>query len=186
MATLAKHYKFRLDQPFGKLPKAAQKVILYGSGERRDQVLLRRRKGRVPLALLVRGPRADDRAALPGDREPGAARGARGLHVGRALPGRAGGRRLKPEALAVRVGGPAIDEVSSETIARRRSRFSRASSSSPREREIAGKILKEIQDRLRLPRQRRHRLPEPLAAARRRSPAASRSASAWPRRSARS
>ena len=33
MATLAKHYKFRLDQPFGKLPKAAQKVILYGSGD---------------------------------------------------------------------------------------------------------------------------------------------------------
>ena len=33
MATLAKHYKFRLDQPFSKLPKAAQKVILYGSGE---------------------------------------------------------------------------------------------------------------------------------------------------------
>ncbi len=33
MATLAKHYKFRLDQPFGKLPKAARNVILYGSGE---------------------------------------------------------------------------------------------------------------------------------------------------------
>src|SRR5580765_2318934 len=33
MATLAKHYKFRLDQPYSKLPKAAQKVILYGSGE---------------------------------------------------------------------------------------------------------------------------------------------------------
>ena len=33
MATLAKHYKFRLDTPLAKLPKAAQKVILYGSGD---------------------------------------------------------------------------------------------------------------------------------------------------------
>src|SRR5262249_22526673 len=33
MATLARHYKFKLDQPFAKLPKPAQKVILYGSGD---------------------------------------------------------------------------------------------------------------------------------------------------------
>ena len=33
MATLAKHYKFRLDQPFSRLPKQAQNVILYGSGD---------------------------------------------------------------------------------------------------------------------------------------------------------
>ena len=58
-------------------------------GRRRDQVLLRRREGRVPLALLLRGARADARAALPGDGEPRAALGARGLHVRRALPGAA-------------------------------------------------------------------------------------------------
>src|SRR6185436_11131286 len=33
MATLAKHYKFKLTEPFGKLSKAAQIVILCGSGE---------------------------------------------------------------------------------------------------------------------------------------------------------
>ena len=58
------------------------------------------------------------------------------------------GRRLKPEALAVKVGGRAIDEVSSETITDVIA-FFEGLELTPREREIAGKILKEIQDRLR-------------------------------------
>src|SRR5262249_45937887 len=57
------------------------------------------------------------------------------------------GRRLKPEALAVRVGGRAIDEVSSETITDA-IEFFEDLELSPREKEIAGKILKAIQDRL--------------------------------------
>jgi excinuclease ABC subunit A len=57
------------------------------------------------------------------------------------------GRRLKPEALAVKVGGRSIDEIASETIADSISFFEEVALS-PREREIAGKILKEIQDRL--------------------------------------
>src|SRR5262249_15241449 len=53
-----------------------------------------------------------------------------------------------PEALAVRVGGRAIDEVSSDTITDVMAFFEDLRLS-PREKEIAGKILKEIQDRLR-------------------------------------
>src|SRR6185295_4754874 len=58
------------------------------------------------------------------------------------------GRRLKPEALAVRVGGRPIDEVASETITDVIAFFEDLALK-PREREIAGKILKEIRDRLR-------------------------------------
>ncbi len=58
------------------------------------------------------------------------------------------GRRLKPEALAVLVGGRSIDAVASETIGAAIA-FFEGLKLSPREREIAGKILKEIQDRLR-------------------------------------
>ncbi len=58
------------------------------------------------------------------------------------------GRRLKPEALAVRVGGRSIDEVAAETITDVIAFFERLELT-PREREIAGKILKEIRDRLR-------------------------------------
>jgi excinuclease ABC subunit A len=32
LTALAKHYQFSLDEPFNKLPKAIQKIILYGSG----------------------------------------------------------------------------------------------------------------------------------------------------------
>ena len=124
MATLAKHYKFRLDQPFGKLPKAAQKVILYGSGEDEIKFSYVAGEGRVPLAVLVRGPRPDDRAALPGDREPRAPRGARGVHVGRALPGL---RRPAAEAGgAGRAGGRPRDRRGGlRDDHRRRSRSSR-------------------------------------------------------------
>ena len=58
-----------------------------------------------------------------------------------------GGRRLKAEALSVRVGGRAIDEVASDTIADSIA-FFEGLALTPREREIAGKILKEIRDRL--------------------------------------
>ena len=95
------------------------------------------------------------------------------------------GRRLKPEALAVTVGGRSIDEVASRHHRRRRSPSSRTSGCRRAEQEIAGKILKEIRDRLGF-----------LAnvgigyltsrAAPRRCPAVNRSASAWRRRSARS
>src|SRR4029453_11658012 len=33
MGMLAKTLRFRLDQPFAKIPKAARQVILYGSGD---------------------------------------------------------------------------------------------------------------------------------------------------------
>src|SRR6185436_19227951 len=58
------------------------------------------------------------------------------------------GRRLKPAALAVRVGGRPIDVVASETISDVIAFFEDLALT-PREREIAGKILKEIRDRLR-------------------------------------
>src|SRR6266540_2908075 len=57
------------------------------------------------------------------------------------------GRRLKPEALAVKVGGRSIDEVASDTISDAIAFFEELDLA-PREREIAGKILKEIRDRL--------------------------------------
>ncbi len=71
-------------------------------GRRRDQVLLRGREGRVPLALVLRGARPHDRAPLPGEREPRAPGGARGVHVGGAVPGVP---RPAPEARGARGAG---------------------------------------------------------------------------------
>jgi len=146
MSTIAKHYKFRLDQPFAKLPKAAQKVILYGSGEDEIRFSYVAERGEYHwrssfeglIPMLERRYRETEnpehRAELEAymSAEPCAA---------------CNGRRLKPEALAVRVGGRSIDEVASDTITESIDFFGDLRLSG-REREIAGKILKEVSDRL--------------------------------------
>jgi excinuclease ABC subunit A len=146
MATLAKHYKFKLDEPFSRLSKKARQVILYGSGEdeikfsyvaeRGEYHWRSSYEGLVPM--LERRYREtenpDHRAELEEymSAEPCEA---------------CAGRRLKPEALAVQVGGRSIDDVAADTISDSIAFFT-GLKLTPREREIAGKILKEIEDRL--------------------------------------
>src|SRR5215813_2450218 len=146
MATLAKHYKFKLDQPFGKLPKAAQKVILYGSGDDEIKFSYVAEKGEYHWRASFEGlvPMIERRYRETENPEQRAELEA---YMSAEPCPACRGRRLKPEALAVRVGGRAIDEVSSETISDSIAFFSELKLTA-REREIAGKILKEIRDRL--------------------------------------
>ncbi len=146
MATLAKHYKFRLDQPFAKLPKPAQKVILYGSGgdeirfsyvaERGEYHWRSSFEGLVPM--LERRYRETENPEHRAELE---------AYMSAEPCPQCNGRRLKPEALAVLVGGRAIDAVASDTIAES-AEFFAGLRLTAREREIAGKILKEVSDRL--------------------------------------
>ena len=147
MATLAKHYKFRLDQPYNKLPKPAQKVILYGSGEDEIKFSYVAEKGEYHWRSSFEGliPMIERRYRETENPEHRAELEA---YMSAEPCPACQGRRLKPEALAVRVGGRPIDEVSSETITDVIA-FFQGLKLSQREREIAGKILKEIQDRLR-------------------------------------
>jgi excinuclease ABC subunit A len=146
MATLAKHYKFRLDQPFAKLPKPAQKVILYGSGddeirfsyvaERGEYHWRSSFEGLVPM--LERRYRETENPEHRAELE---------AYMSAEPCPQCKGRRLKAEALAVLVGGRAIDAVASDTIAES-AEFFAGLRLTAREREIAGKILKEVSDRL--------------------------------------
>jgi len=147
MATLAKHYKFRLDSPFGKLPKTAQKVILYGSGEDEIKFSYVAEKGEYHWRSSFEGlvPMIERRYRETENPEQRAELEA---YMSAEPCPACRGRRLKPEALAVRVGGRAIDEVASEPICDVVAFFEDLRLT-PREREIAGKILKEIRDRLR-------------------------------------
>ena len=147
MATLAKHYKFRLDQPYSKLPKAAQKVILYGSGDDEIKFSYVAEKGAYHWRSAFEGlvPMIERRYRETENPEHRAELEA--YMSAEPCPG-CKGRRLKPEALAVKVGGRAIDEISSLTISDAIGFFEDLSLST-RGQEIAGKILKEIQDRLR-------------------------------------
>jgi excinuclease ABC subunit A len=146
MATLAKHYKFRLDEPYAKLPKAAQKVILYGSGEDEIRFSYVAEKGEYHWRAAFEGlvPMVERRYRETENPEQ---RSELEAYMSAEPCPACGGRRLKPEALAVRVGGRSIDEVSAETISEAVAFFERLRLT-PREKEIAGKILKEIRDRL--------------------------------------
>jgi excinuclease ABC subunit A len=147
MATLAKHYKFRLDQPFEKLSKAARNVILYGSGDDEIKFSYVAEKGEYHWRSSFEGlvPMIERRYKESENPEHRAELEA---YMSAEPCPACQGRRLKPEALAVRVGGRPIDEVASETISDVIAFFEDLALT-PREREIAGKILKEIRDRLR-------------------------------------
>jgi excinuclease ABC subunit A len=146
MATLAKHYKFRLDQPFGKIPKAAREVILYGSGEDEIKFSYVAERGEYHwrssfeglIPMLERRYRETENPENRMELEA--------YMSAEPCPG-CKGRRLKPEALAVLVGGRSIDEIAGITISDSIAFFDDLALSA-REREIAGKILKEIRDRL--------------------------------------
>jgi excinuclease ABC subunit A len=146
MAILAKHYKFKLDQPFSKIPKAARQVILYGSGEDEIKFSYVAEKGEYHwrssfeglIPMLERRYRETENPEHRVELE---------IYMSAEACPACTGRRLKPEALAVKVGGRSIDEVASVTISDSIAFFEELALSH-REREIAGKILKEIRDRL--------------------------------------
>jgi excinuclease ABC subunit A len=64
LTALGKHYKFTLDTKWKDLPKKTQDAILYGSGEDRDQILLRRRRARLRHQEAVRRRHHQSRAPL--------------------------------------------------------------------------------------------------------------------------
>ncbi len=147
MATLAKHYKFRLDQPFAKLPKTAQRVVLYGSGDDEIKFSYVAERGEYHWRSSFEGlvPMIERRYRETENPEH---RAELEVYMSAEPCPACKGRRLKPEALAVLVGGRSIDAIASETIGDTIAFFEDLRMT-PREKEIAGKILKEIQDRLR-------------------------------------
>src|SRR4029077_3747516 len=146
MPMLAKHYKSRLDQPFSKIPKAAREVILYGSGEDEIKFSYVAEKGEYHwrssfeglIPMIERRYRETENPEHRADLE---------AYMSAEPCPACQGRRLKPEALAVKGGGRSIDEGASDTITDSMAFFEELRLT-PREREIAGKILKEIRDRL--------------------------------------
>ncbi len=146
MKQLARHYKFSLDAKFRDLSKKAKDVILYGSGrdeinfswvaEKGEYKWRSKYEGLVPM--LERRYRETDNPENQAELE---------RYMSATDCPECGGRRLKPEALAVKIAGRSIDEVSGLTILDSIAWFE-ALRLTAREAEIAGKILKEIRDRL--------------------------------------
>ncbi|WP_300573779.1 excinuclease ABC subunit UvrA [Phenylobacterium sp.] len=149
LQALSRHYDFSMDEPWWKLPDAAKDVILHGSKGQKIHFVYddNARKYEVNktfegvLPNLERRWRETDSAWVR--EELGRFQSETPCEV-------CEGYRLKPEALAVKIDGRHIGEISRLSIQHAREWFSALEQSlSDKQMEIARRILKEINDRLR-------------------------------------
>ncbi|MDX1293736.1 MAG: excinuclease ABC subunit UvrA, partial [Hyphomonas sp.] len=148
LQALSAHYRFDLNKPWNKLPESIHQMILFGTGEEEINFVyddgMRRyevkktfegvipnleRRYRETDSQWVRDEIAKFQAAAP-------------------CPA-CGGKRLKPQALAVKIDGLDISDASVFSIKEAHVWFGQVHKSlTKQQNEIAGRILKEINDRL--------------------------------------
>jgi len=145
---LAKHYKFSVTRPWKDLPKKAQDVILFGSGEEivplayddgmRSYTVKKPFEGVMPN--MERRWRETDSAWVREEFERyQSATACESCH----------GYRLKPEALAVKIAGKHVGEVTALSILLAREWFLALDKLlNKKQKEIAARILREINERL--------------------------------------
>jgi excinuclease ABC subunit A len=149
LQALARHYGFSMDAPWWKLPEKAQTVILHGTGDEKIHFVYddnaRKYEVKKPfegvLPNLERRWRETDSSWV---------REELGRYQSETPCEACGGARLKPEALAVKIGGCNIAEVGTLSIRHAREWFEALEGQlTDKQMEIARRILKEINDRLR-------------------------------------
>ena len=147
--SLARHFKVKLTTPWRDLPAAVRHAILHGTGE--TPVTLRYKDGLRAyevtkpfpgvIASLERRLRESDNPWVREDLARYQAE--KPCHA-------CNGHRLKPEALSVKVAGLHIGEASALSIRKAAEWFAGVEAAlSPQKREIARRILREINERLR-------------------------------------
>ena len=146
MEALAEHYSFDIYTPFKKLSKRVRDALLYGSGgeeirfyfEREDRRHFYRRPFEGVIPRLERRHRETSSGAVRLEMEQ--------YMSHRACP-KCDGARLRPESLAVKVGGLNIYEATRLTVTAALG-FFEGLALSDRETEVARRIVKEIRERL--------------------------------------
>jgi excinuclease ABC subunit A len=148
LESIARHFKQSMHTPWDELPEKMRRMILWGSDGEPIQMTyddgLRKYTTERPfegvLPNMERRFRETDSAWVK--EELGRYQSARTCEVCQ-------GDRLKPEALAVKIGGRNISEVARLAIAEALHWFSGiAAELTPSQREIAARILREINERL--------------------------------------
>ncbi|MEW5849715.1 MAG: excinuclease ABC subunit UvrA [Myxococcota bacterium] len=146
LESVAKHYKFKTDTPWNKLPKSVQQVILHGSNgteikfsmDREDASYKFTRDFEGVIPNLQRRHRETQSEGVREDLEK---------YMGRTPCNECKGTRLRQESLHVKIGERNIHDVSTLSIAEAHKFFSTVKLNA-REETIARRILKEIQERL--------------------------------------
>jgi len=141
---LARHYKFDLDTPFGRLPKWVQHLLLHGSENEKISFRVKVRGKSHVFHQKFEGviPELERRSEADGD-EVEELEEFRNESV---CPD-CEGTRLKREVLSIRVGGRSIAEVTRGSVKEALDFVDHLELSS-RSQKIAHGILKEIQERL--------------------------------------
>ena len=144
---LARHYKFDIEKPFGKLTKKVRDVVLYGSGDQRIAFEYEDGRGRTVTR------RHEFEGIIPNmerryhETESGAVRDELAKYMSSQACNECGGTRLNEAARNVFVGEKNIADITDMSVARAYAFFSELDLPGWRG-EIAEKIVKEINDRL--------------------------------------
>ncbi len=146
LAALADHYDFKLDTPFEKLPQKAQDVILHGTGREPISFHYVRYKrsmtSETPFEGLI-----PNLARRFHETSSSAMRDELGQYMNEQPCPRCHGARLKPEALAVKIGDWSIHEFTTMSIDRLHETL-QALHFSSQEQIISERVIKEINERL--------------------------------------
>ncbi|CAL1692350.1 UvrABC system protein A [Brevundimonas subvibrioides] len=149
LQALARHYGFSMDVAWRELPDQARKVILQGTGSEKIKFVYDDNARKYEVSKPFEGviPNLDRRW-----RETDSAwvREELGRFQSETPCEACGGKRLKPEALAVKIDGEDIAEISWLSISKAYLWFTTLSDRlTDKQLEIGRRILKEITDRLR-------------------------------------
>ena len=147
LESLARHYKFKLDQPFEKLPKRVRDVILYGSGDEsitftyaNDRGLKYRRKHPFEGVIPNMERRYQDTESLSVREEIA-------KHISQQPCEGCGGSRLRIEARNVFIDNKPLHDVTQMPVGAACDFFASLKLKGKRA-EISAKIIKEVQNRL--------------------------------------
>ncbi|MDB2438213.1 excinuclease ABC subunit UvrA [Hellea sp.] len=145
---LSEHYGFKVDKPFKRLADGAKQVVLYGTKGAKIKFVYqddgRRYETTKPFEGVI--PNLERRYR---ETESTWMREELGKYMSNAQCETCHGKRLKPEALSVRVGDMDISVTGEMSIRDALARFVKLGEElSDKEMEIASRILKEIRDRL--------------------------------------
>jgi excinuclease ABC subunit A len=146
LASVAKHYKKSMDTPWKDLPDSFRKIVLHGSGDDAIKMVYEKDKDHYSFTKPFEGviPNLQRRFR---ESQSERAREELETYMSSKPCSTCRGARLKPEALAVKVTGKSINEVTGLSVADAQ-QFFVGLKLNRKESEIAGRILKEIRERL--------------------------------------
>ncbi|MCD6350832.1 MAG: excinuclease ABC subunit UvrA, partial [Armatimonadetes bacterium] len=145
LEALARHYDFDLNTPWRDLPEDIRKIVLYGSGEEAITFEYTARDGKV---FKYTRPFAGVLPKAVAEQEEGREPQGMDRYLGEVTCPECGGARLRPEALAVKIGSLSIADIAAMTASEALKFFEQLELPETEEL-VAREVLREITARLR-------------------------------------